>query len=58
MIIIISCVFGGIILIIIIITIIIAVKNKNSYEKLKNEVNKISYSDENKNNEQGEDLLV
>ena len=58
MIIIISCVFGGIILIIIMITIIIAVKNKNSYEKLKKEVNKISFSDENKNNEQGEDLLV
>ena len=57
LIIIISCVAGSMILIIIIIIIIVIAKKKSTYEKLRNEVNNISYKDENKTNEREEDLL-
>ena len=49
--IIIGCVGGGIILILIIVIIVVAVKNKSAYSKLQNEVNKISFKDGDKKNE-------
>ena len=56
--IIIGCVGGIIILILIIIIIIVGIKNRNTYAKLKNEVNKISFKDDgNTNEDREEDLL-
>ena len=49
--IIIGCVGGGIILILIIVIIVVAVKNKSAYSKLQNEVNKISFKDGDKKND-------
>ena len=53
--IIIGSIGGGVILILIIIIIIVGVKNKKTYSKLQNEVNKISFKDGNKRDDEEDD---